>query len=373
MSPTGGSDTGVRDDCAPMRFSIVTRVPPLLEGGPPHRAVRALGDGLVAEGHEVDCWAWGPERPDEELPSWVRWEPLPPDAAWRVRARAVVRPRHGIRRAGWAPAPGAIALAEDPISYLAVDPYERSAVTFHYLSRLDVPALRFPKPSDVQNWRAERHAARRSKLVLAFSDRVGRLARADARVVPIGYPMPDDVLPTLERPTALLFANWEWPPNARALTWMLELWPDVRARVAGAELILAGWGLDRMGVAPGPGVRAIGSVARSVDALSEASVLAFPCPPTSGPKIKVIEALSFGLPVVTTEYGVEGVWVDEGEGAVVADRAGFAAALSAVLEDPERRRHLGSTGRAAMVGNHSAEAVARTRVATCAEFFGLKV
>jgi glycosyltransferase involved in cell wall biosynthesis len=356
-----------------MRFSIVSRTAPQREGGAPHRAVLALGDGLVAEGHEVDCWAFGPERPDEELPSWARWEPLPPDNAWRIRARALVRPRHGIRRAGWTPAPGAIALAEDPTSYLAVDPAERSAVTFHYLTQLDAPAIRFPRPADVQAWRAEHYAARRSKLVFAFSDRVARIARGRAHVVPIAYPIPDEVLPVGERPVALLFANWVWPPNSRALKWMLDLWPSVRARVAGAELVLAGWGLDRMGVSPGQGVRVIGSVARSVDALALASVLAFPCPPTSGPKIKVIESLAHGVPVVTTEYGVEGIWLNEGEGAVVADREGFADALSSTLADGERRHHLAATGRAAVAANHSGVAAARHRVAACAEHFGLPV
>ncbi len=356
-----------------MRFGLVTRVPPQREGGAPHRAVLALGDGLVAEGHDVECWAWGPEEPDEELPAWARWEPLPPDAAWRIRARALVRPRHGIRRAGWTPAPGAVALAEDPISYLAVDAAERSAVTFHYLTELDAPALRIPRPSDVQDWRAEHYAARRAKLVFAFSDRVARVARGRAHVVPIAYPVPDEPLPPYERPVALLFANWMWPPNARALKWMLELWPEVRTRVTGAELVLAGWGLDAMGVNPGAGVRVIGSVARSVDALAQASVLAFPCPPTSGPKVKIIEALAYGVPAVTTEYGVEGVWLGSGEGAVVADRAGFAAALSATLADPAERQRLGSTGRAAVVANHSGVAAARQRVAACAEHFGLTV
>jgi len=356
-----------------MRFSIVSRTAPQREGGAPHRAVLALGEGLLAEGHDVDCWAWGPEVPEEGLPSWARWNPLPPDAAWRIRAQALVRPRHGIRRGGWAPAPGAIALAEDPVSYLAVDGAERSAVTFHYLTEFDAPALRFPRPSDVQAWRAEHYAARRSKLVFAFSARVARIGRGRARVVPIAYPVPDDVLPPGERPVALLFANWEWPPNSRALKWMLELWPDVRANVAGAELVLAGWGLDRMGVSPGDGVRVIGSVARSVDALAQASVLAFPCPPTSGPKVKVIEALAYGVPVVTTEYGVEGIWLNEGEGAVVADRQGFAAALSATLADPERRQRLAATGRAAVATNHSGAAAARHRVSACAERFGLPV
>jgi glycosyltransferase involved in cell wall biosynthesis len=356
-----------------MRFSIVSRVVPQTEGGPPHRALLALGDGLVAEGHDVECWSWGPEEPAEELPGWARWEPLPPESEWRVRARSIVRPRHDTVRVGWTPPEDAIALADDPISYAAVHRSAHSAVTFHYLSRFDVPALRFPSPWDVQNWRAERNAARKAKLVFAFSERVAGIARGRARVVPIAFPMPSEPLPPRDDPVALLFANWRWPPNRRALDWMRQLWPEVRSRVPGAQLVLAGWGLDEMGVTSGDGVRVIGSVARSVDALREASVLAFPCPPTSGPKVKVLEALAHGVPAVTTPFGVEGLWLRPGEGAVVSERPQFAAALAALLADPDRRRALAATGRAAMVSNHSGRAAAQARVAACASYFGLPV
>jgi glycosyltransferase involved in cell wall biosynthesis len=356
-----------------MRFRIVSIVVPQKEGGPPHRALLALGDGLVAEGHEVECWAWGPEAPVEDLPTWARWEPLPPEPQWRRRSRAIIRPRHDTVRIGWTVPDDAVALADMPVSYAAVHGAANSAVTFHYLSRFDVPALRFPSPWDVQNWRAERNAARKARVVFAFSDRVGRIAKGRAHVVPIAYPMPEETLPLREDAVVLLFANWVWPPNARALKSMLHVWPEIRAGVPGAELVLAGWGLDRMGVAAGNGVRLVGSVERSVDALQEASVLAFPCPPTSGPKIKVLEALAYGVPVVTTSYGVEGLWLGEGEGAVVSGAPEFASALIALLKDPERRRHLATTGRAAMVANHSGPAAARARVEVCAARFGLPV
>ena len=137
--------------------------------------------------------------------------------------------------------------------------------------------------------------------------------------------------------------------------------------------MLAGRGLERMNVSAESGVRLIGSVSRSVDALQEASVLAFPCPPTSGPKVKVLEALAYGVPVVTTTFGVEGLWLDAGEGAVVAGIPDFATALTALLLDPERRRHLATTGRAAMVANHSGPTAARAVVQVCAAEFGLPV
>ena len=144
-------------------------------------------------------------------------------------------------------------------------------------------------------------------MVLSFSSRVGAIARGRARLVPIATHVPDAPLPLVDEPRALLLANWEWPPNAAALASLLREWPAVRERVPAAHLLLAGWGLDDMGVGSIPGVELVGAVPTVADALSMASVFAFPCPPSSGPKVKVLEALAHGVPVVTNEYGAEGL------------------------------------------------------------------
>jgi glycosyltransferase involved in cell wall biosynthesis len=143
---------------------------------------------------------------------------------------------------------------------------------------------------------------------------------------------------------------------------MLRDWPSVLARVPTATLVLAGWGLDRLRIDAPPRTRVLGSVARAADALAEASVLAFPCPPTSGPKVKVVEALAHGRPVVTTPAGVEGLRLGPDDGAVVAGPATFAAALAALLGDDERRARLAVDGRTAVLAAHAPRAAARARV-----------
>jgi hypothetical protein len=274
----------------------------------------------------------------------------------------VDRPPHEVVRAGWRAPDDAVALADEPLSWGAVATAERSAVTFHYLTKLDAPALRRPTPHDWQDLRFERRVARRAPIVLAFSERVGAIASGRARTVPIACHVPRQPVPFVEEPSALLLANWEWPPNAAALATMLREWPAVRARVPSATLLLAGWGLERMGVGDVPGVVQIGTVTAAADAFAQASVLAFPCPPSSGPKVKVLEALAHGLPVVTTEHGAEGLRVRPGEGVVVAPEDGFAGALADTLADPQLRRCLGTKGRAAIEREHSPRAAARARV-----------
>ncbi len=88
-------------------------------------------------------------------------------------------------------------------------------------------------------------------------------------------------------------------------------------------------------------------------------------------KVKVVEAMAYGLAVVTTPAGVEGLVLAAGEGAAIAAPRDFATTLASVLASPERRARLGASGRAAIQGHHSPVASARARLAAIAEAFGL--
>jgi glycosyltransferase involved in cell wall biosynthesis len=354
-----------------MKLAVVAWHRPEAEGTPTGRCLYALGEGLAADGHEVAVWSWTRHPPTAPLPDWCEWRQLPPEPAWRTRARALVRPRHDIVRAGWRLPDGWVGLADEPISWSALRGEPLAAATFHYLTRLDAAALGRRSAKDVQDRRHELFVAREAPAVLAFSDRVGRIAGDRARVVPIAYPVPSQPLPAVDEPVALFLANWEWPPNVAALATMLEAWPAVRSLVPDARLLLAGWGSEALGVDQVAGVDVVGPVERAADVLARAAVLAFPCPPSSGPKVKVLEALAHGVPVVTTPAGVEGLHLAEGEGAVVVDGGGFAEALAKVLADPDERRRLGATGRAAMVAHHAPLPAAKARVAALRDALGV--
>src|SRR6185295_9444092 len=101
----------------------------------------------------------------------------------------------------------------------------------------------------------------------------------------------------------------------------------VRAQVPHARLIVAGWGADRyLGEHAGvPGLELRANIQHPRDFFSQVAVMAYPPGRGSGMKIKVMEAMAFGVPVVTTSEGVEGLAVEPGVHAHVADDDGLIA------------------------------------------------
>jgi glycosyltransferase involved in cell wall biosynthesis len=192
--------------------------------------------------------------------------------------------------------------------------------------------------------------------VLAYSDRVA--AWVGGTAVPIAVPVPELPLPLVDEPVAAVVADWRWAPNAAALGTLLALWPQVRRAVPAARLLVAGRGSAQVGTVAG--VQVLGEVSRLVDVLSRTAVLGFPCPPTSGPKVKVLEAAAHGVCVVTTAAGAEGVGTDA---LVVSDAAGFAAALIAVLRDPGVRADRARQARVDVAAVHAPRPAARARQA----------
>jgi glycosyltransferase involved in cell wall biosynthesis len=226
----------------------------------------------------------------------------------------------------------------------------------HYATSMDLRALgRRPTPYDLQELRLERRLRRRTPL-LAYSARVA--AWSHATELPVALAMPASPLPLIDQPVAVLLADWTWEPNRRALAALLGAWTAVHDAIPAARLELAGRGDARVGSLAG--VTDLGSVASSTEVLSRAAVFAFPCPDTSGPKIKVLEAVAAGVPVLTTAAGVEGLRTDAVT-TVTVDR--FALGLIALLRSAERRAELAQRARSEVALAHAPRPAARARLA----------
>lgn len=134
--------------------------------------------------------------------------------------------------------------------------------------------------------------------------------------------------------------------NAAAVQWLTrEVFPLVKSRVAEAELLVVGsdppaW-LRNL---TADGVRVTGYVEDPGPYFRSARVAALPLFAGAGVKIKVLECLAAGIPVVTTAVGAEGIAAGPDEGLVVSEGTpeAFASRLVRLLEDPEYAARLGA-------------------------------
>lgn len=141
------------------------------------------------------------------------------------------------------------------------------------------------------------------------------------------------------RPHAIFVAGWmagASSPNVDALRWFVrEIVPLVEARAPEAITIVTGGNPPReVRQLRSPSVRLVGYVDDLAGAYADARVAIGPIRFGAGVKIKTIEAIQHGLPVVATETGAEGIALEEPDCIAVRDDPGaFADALVKLLTD----------------------------------------
>jgi polysaccharide biosynthesis protein PslH len=136
----------------------------------------------------------------------------------------------------------------------------------------------------------------------------------------------------------LLFSGkMDYRPNVDGTLWFAdEVWPLIRKRFPHLTWGIVGQKphprLDRLKDLPG--VTVTGRVDRIQPYLAGASVYILPLRMGSGTRLKLIEAMSAGKPIVSTTLGAEGFPVKNGRELLLADSAGeMAKAIIEILEN----------------------------------------
>jgi glycosyltransferase involved in cell wall biosynthesis len=171
-------------------------------------------------------------------------------------------------------------------------------------------------------------------------------------------------MPALERnPSArglLMLGGLHWPPNADAVRWFSrEIWPLVSEQAPWARLFVVGArpsediralgdfaGIERPEQAGDAHVVVTGYVPDPAPFIRESAALIVALRSGGGMRVKIVEALQWGLPVISTTVGYEGIDVTPGRDVLVADEPrAFAQAAVTVLSDKGLAQHLSRNGR----------------------------
>ncbi|GAB4524235.1 MAG: glycosyltransferase family 4 protein [Anaerolineales bacterium] len=138
--------------------------------------------------------------------------------------------------------------------------------------------------------------------------------------------------------------------NFDAMAYFLrEIYPLVRARRPKAHLRITGktMGVPVERLPLDEGVTLTGYLEDIRPAVARAWVTVVPLRVGGGTRLKILESLALGTPVVSTSKGAEGLDLEDGKHLLIADNPqDFSAAVLRLLEDPELRARLAAQGRA---------------------------
>src|SRR6185437_11528628 len=138
----------------------------------------------------------------------------------------------------------------------------------------------------------------------------------------------------------LFLGSLDWRPNLDGVQLLLDrVFPAVRVAEPSARLSLVGRNPPeslRQQVAAMPGVELHGSVPDVRPYLANCGLLVVPLRIGGGSRLKILEALASGTPVVSTRIGAEGLCLEAGRDLTVVEEIDdLAGALVTAMRDPE--------------------------------------
>jgi len=376
-----------------MRAVLVLPAAPLPFGDTAARWFHLLAKELLAHGHEVACLTATDEPRAKVEEARARLEAAAPAGRLRFHAFPLRAPvgalRRKLRNLGrpfselvYAPGFRETLAAELDRGYDVLHLEQlwsgwaglgvpRALLNIHHLEVIDLEHVRGgtfrERKARWQMARATERLLRATPTMRLFTTRLldhvrGVNAEARCFVVPFAldlalYPMQ----PPIDAPVVGLLGSMHWPPSRSAAERLVtRIWPRVKARMPAARLLVAGWNARRhLGhLAGAPDLTIEEDLADPRDFFSRVAVLAYAPGRGSGMKIKVMEAMAYGVPVVTTGEGVEGMEIAAGAHCAIAeDDDALAGAVCALLDDRARRRRLREAARELLERRYTAAPV----------------
>lgn len=186
----------------------------------------------------------------------------------------------------------------------------------------------------------------------ALHEAIGPGSKVEITIIPIAVDT-DEVAPVTRQPGAdhiLHIGTMYWPPNVDGILWFIrQVYPHIRARRPQTIFDVVGARppqeiLDLSG--NGTGINVTGYVPDPAPYRQQAGLMVVPLRAGGGMRVKILEALAQGLPIVSTTLGCEGIAVTHGQNILIADTPHeFAQAVLRLLDNPQLAAELGCNGR----------------------------
>ncbi|CAM3407440.1 glycosyl transferase [Pseudomonas floridensis] len=154
----------------------------------------------------------------------------------------------------------------------------------------------------------------------------------------------------------LFIGNYEYGPNIDAIEWALdEIMPQVWARSPNVRFAIGGFAMPQVWRErwPDPRIEWLGFVPDLRALQATAAIFFAPLRQGGGSKLKTLEAMAAGLPIVTTQQGVSGLEVANGDHYLGSeDAAGLAGLIVDNIDNVVRLDKIGEAGRVYVRSRH---------------------
>jgi glycosyltransferase involved in cell wall biosynthesis len=382
-----------------MRLLVLANVVPY----PPHGGIHARIFNLlrrVARRHDVTlgCHSWGED--DQDGAAWLTRNGIRTltgrvyPADWRRHAAPALRALVAGRPpevAQYQAAEVRALVARERFDIVQVEetilaPYAtslprahaaRTLIVFHNVHFVQEQRIARLEPTRRERlWRRANAAMMRryEPAVAARFDRAVAVSDADAALLRAARPglaidvLPNGVdtalrpLPPPQGPPTLVFVGTlNYRPCADAVVWLVEtILPRVRRQIPDCAVAIVGkLPPPEVLALAGPGVTVTGYVPDVAPYYQRATLAVAPLRAGGGSRLKILEAMAFGRPVVSTTIGAEGLHVADGENILLADAPeAFAAAIARLLGDAALAGRLARAGRRFVEAHHDWDTIA---------------
>ncbi|MFT5337688.1 MAG: glycosyltransferase involved in cell wall biosynthesis [Sphingobacteriales bacterium] len=180
----------------------------------------------------------------------------------------------------------------------------------------------------------------------------------NAELIPFGLDLENEHVQRNHKQQFFHLGAMDWIPNIKAMNGFISnAWIPFVEKHPTAQLHLAGRKCFEYSPPTNhPSIINHGEVKKARDFMAENGIMVVPLFAGSGIRIKIIEGMSLGVPIITTPIGIQSIEHLEGESVLITKNwEGWLNAMETLWLDPDKAKAIGIMGREKACANHSIE------------------